>query len=163
MMKQLFLMGMLAVGLLAACSEDDDPKEILEDTKDNLVGTFSCKIDDVEFKATAPVARKNGDKLVITGARLEEQVTLTMAEATATGEYKIEALSVKNAGTYSQGTDTDSLYSTGGTSEGVITLTEFGDRVSGTFEFSAINKSLSSKSITEGKFENVSVTESDEE
>lgn len=133
-------------------------KDKIDDVTDNLVGTMVCKVNNVNWKATAPIGTVTSNKLIITGLYGKKNIAL-MFYGTTIGDYTI---SVTEPGTiYIDNTDSTSS-TTYAAYEGLIKLTKIDsekNKATGSFSFTAINpNSGDTLSVSNGTFANVNFT-----
>ncbi|MCF8296421.1 MAG: hypothetical protein K9J13_02655 [Saprospiraceae bacterium] len=130
-------------------------KDKIDDVTNNLIGTMECKVDNVSWKAGAPIGTINNNKLIISGLEGKKNISLMFYGITV-GDYTI---SVSQPGTiYIENTDSTST-STYAAYEGLIKLTKIDSenkKATGSFYFTAINPtSGDTLSVTNGSFANV--------
>ncbi len=119
------------------------------------LGTFTADINGQSWSAVAPTGVKTGNRLTITGLSLNKQIVLNI-NGTAPGTYDMSVITgsiqplVYTPDVTAQGAQ-QTYVGTGGS----IVVTEVADsRVSGNFDVSAANGSLSVIAIS-GEFRNI--------
>jgi hypothetical protein len=119
------------------------------------LGTFTADINGQSWSAVAPTGVKTGNRLTITGLSLNKQIVLNI-NGTAPGTYDMSVITgsiqplVYTPDVTAQGAQ-QTYVGTGGS----IAVTEVADsRVSGNFDVSATNGSLSVIAIS-GEFRNI--------
>ncbi len=159
--KTLLLLSLFGILILLAtgCKKDDDGNPI--------VASMTAKVDGNQWQA-APLQRAailSNNKLTITGKSLTGEIIILYLSGTTTGKYVLGPMEEnKSYASYKPdaSVNLDAYISVTGEVE-VTEINENHKIVSGTFHFEALKPTdLSTVSIAEGKFEDVSYTGSSE-
>jgi len=152
-MKKIFaILAIAAIGS-ASCSTTDTPTPSVPGS-----GTMSAKIDGTAWSASLAVqAVKASGTLQVSGSDAGgKQLNVTIMNYTGSGTYTLGGPSTSGNGTngrWTAGTSSNQTYNTMvGQGEGTCTLTESGNSVEGTFQFTAKNTDNVQVTVSEGKF-----------
>ncbi len=154
----------ITVTFTSSCKKDETVQDVLLSS-----ASMSAKVNDTAWTAVTRVTRHfaANNKFVITGTSSDGQVIVITVMGDATGTYTsstaIDSLSAQVGAVWqpdASSPTTDNFVSQSGT----VTLSTVDTqnlKVSGTFSFELINVGTSAtKSITEGKFSDLSYSES---
>lgn len=150
-MKRIFAIVSL-VGLMAAsCADDGDGTPVII----NPNAKMTCKIDGAQWTALTRVTTNTAGGFSINGSALQSDALDITIVGESTGTYTLGTMQFNFTASYSPvASNTDSLYTA---INGTVVLSEVDQtnrRVSGTFNFNAINVSNNAlnRSVTEGVF-----------
>lgn len=151
-----FLAVFAVIGLLAAsCADKGDGTPTIINPNAKL----TCKIDGASWTALTRVTTNTAGGFSINGSALQsDALDITIAGET-TGTYTLGTLQYSFTASYSPvASNTDSLYTAINGTVVLSTVDQTNRRISGTFNFNAINVKNSSLDIavTEGVFESLS-------
>ncbi|MGV3541042.1 MAG: DUF6252 family protein [Rufibacter sp.] len=137
----------------ASCSDDEEDEA--------APGTLTAKVDNTTWKADLTSALySEQDKVISVGGYTAQgkSVSVSIMGITGTGSYTSTSPIHVVIGTYTEG-EGEKIWTSEDPGDVLVTITKLdkaAKRVSGTFEFVAVADDQSStKTITEGKFENV--------
>ena len=150
MTKKLFLAIFIlgTFGIFSACTDKVD------DIKDTIVGSFSCKLNNSAWAASVMAGSNVDGNLVITATKGKELITLTFDTAVV-GKYPVN---FTNIAVYTANVDSLSETTHLGVAGGEIELTSIdasNKRVSGSFHFEGYDMYMNKVTITAGVFKNV--------
>jgi len=166
------LMVLVFFAIFAGCSKSDTEEAVV-----SIVGSFSAKVDGVEWKATIAESAgiKYNDYITITGIKglpgtAEGESILITINAITTGTYalklNVEGVDIQAFSSYQTNlsAEPDATNTIFNSYEGSVTLSELNTtdkRMSGTFTFKAKNSASPSveKVISEGVFKNLKYTD----
>lgn len=119
------------------------------------LGEFTASIAGESWSALAPTGVKTGNRITITGLSMDKQVILNVGGIT-TGTYNMAVLQGNiQALTYTPNVNMQGAQETYVGTEGSITVTNVSDgRITGTFNFTAANASMSVINV-KGEFTDV--------
>ncbi|MFH2096914.1 MAG: DUF6252 family protein [Bacteroidota bacterium] len=156
------MITVLAASLLTSCKKDDDDDNPLLST-----ASMTCQVDGNSWAAVTRVTRHSltTQTYTITGTDASGAVIVITIRGEAVGTYSsstsIDSLNAQVGAVYQPDASspaTDNYFSKSGTVT-ISSLDETNKKVSGTFSFS-LTKSGTAMSITNGKFTDLSYSES---
>ncbi len=161
----LFFTVLSVIAIISSCKKDDNT------IQDTLLSTASmtAKVNDTVWSAATRITKHfaSSNKFVISGTSTDGQVIVITVMGDATGTYTsstaIDSLSAQVGAVWqpdASSPTTNNYVSQSGTVT-LSTVDTQNKKVSGTFSFDLVNTNLSTqKSITEGKFTDLSYSES---
>lgn len=148
-MKKSYLAGLVLVflGLMISCDEKTD------DITENLIGSFSCTLNNTAWKASVMGGSVQNNNLIITSNKSKELITLSFGNM-AVGKYPIN---ISNIAIYTSNSDsvTQTTYTATTGEIEISSLDTENKRVSGSFHFEGYNTSMSKVTVTAGTFKNI--------
>lgn len=152
-MKKLFFAAVVAcVGFFStSCDKDENGAPI--------VASMSATIDNKEWVAPLPTGLFSNDLLVITGTSLNGETVIIKVNGKDVGTYDLIPLLKSQCGATYKATLTATTEDAFISATGKVTISKFDSvkkRVSGTFEFTLANASLTTMQISKGTFNDVS-------
>jgi hypothetical protein len=152
MRKFIFYFAIISVLIANSCT-----KEL-----EKLLTKMSCNINGTEWSSSIRDTKLQDNKFIITGTSLDGQIINITIFGTTEGTYDLIAIvSTEFTAIYkeSASVSTNDIYTA---VSGTVVLTDVDTsdkKISGTFNFIATNLNLQTKTITSGKFDDLSYNE----
>lgn len=123
----LLILATLAIFVLvySGCKKDDNDEDS---------STMTATIDDVSWSATSFAFDLSGNNTSVVGWKDKEYLSITLVNATTTGNYDVSTTNPSTGAYSNDGQETFYL-----SRQGYVNVTEYNDlRIKGTFEFLAV-------------------------
>lgn len=152
-MKKIFLILAIATGLMACNKDGGNPVIINPNAK------LTCKINGSTWTALTRITTHQAGTFAITGSSLQSDALNITVLSDSPGTYPLGTLNYNFSATYSPvANNTDSVYQAMNGSLTLSTVDNTNKKISGTFQFNAINVKNNTLDIavTNGIFESLS-------
>lgn len=151
-MKKIILFIAIAIGIMACGKDGSNPVLI------NPTAKLSCKINGSTWTALTRVTTHQAGTFAITGSSLQSDAINITILNDSPGTYALGTLNYNFSATFSPvANNTDSVYQAMNGSLTLSTVDNTNNRISGTFQFNAINVKNNTLdiSVTDGVFESL--------